>query len=181
MKRLTTLPMPVETTSVASGADWWEITKTGIQVVGYVVTWFFVHRGWSESRKQNEDRDERKELRDQINGIASSLRNVEADVVSYLTSEGATPASYWTVFFGVRQINASVVACTPFATAEIQRALVAYRQAVTDKAAPGPTSVLPTGEKLNTALRGVSSAGVTLVRALENRYREIYPFKTTQS
>jgi len=173
--------MPAATTNAASGIDWWDVAKVIIQILGYVITWTFVWRGWKESRRQNEDRDERKELRDQINGIASALRNVEADIVSYLTSsDGTTPASYWTVFFGVKQINASVVACTPFKTSEIQRALVAYRQAVTDKAASGPTAALPVGDKLNAALRGVSSAGVSLVMALENRYREVYPFKIAE-
>jgi len=173
--------MPAATTNAASGIDWWEVAKVAIQVIGYVVTWTFVIRGWKESRTQNADRDERKEIRDQINGVASALRNVEADIVSYLTStEGALSASYWTVFFGVKQINASVVACAPFKTPEIQRTLIAYRQAVTDKAASGPTATLPTGDRLNAALRGVSSAGVGLVMALENRYREMYPFKVVE-
>lgn len=171
--------MPAATTNAANGIDWWEAAKIIIQIAGYLITWTFVLRGWKESRRQNEDRDERKELRDQINGVASALRNVEADIVSYLTSAaGTSSTSYWTVFFGVKQINASVVACAPFKSSEIQRALVTYRQAVTDKAAAGPTAALPTGAKLDGALRGVSSAGVGLLMALENRYREIYPFKT---
>jgi len=173
--------MPAATTSAASGIDWWEVAKVTIQVLGYIITWTFVFKGWKESRRQNGERDERKELRDQINGVASTLRNVESDIVSYLTSaEGATSASYWTVFFGVKQVNASVVACAPFNTPEIQRSLVAYRQAVTDKAAAGPTAAIPSGDKLNSALRGVSSAGVSLVMALENRYRQIYPFKAVE-
>lgn len=167
--------MPAETTNAS---NLWELVKIGVQVVGYGVTWCIVFKGWKVSNDQNSKRDDRKELRDLVNDIADAIRNVEADVVSYLTSNEGKSASYWTVQFGVRQVNASIVGCKTFDTTAINDLLLTYRQAVTDKAMQGPDSPQPTGAQLSTALRGVSSAGTSLVRGIERRYRELYPLAT---
>ncbi|WP_139232696.1 hypothetical protein [Duganella sp. CF458] len=164
--------MPAETTNAN---NLFEFAKIGIQLVGYGVTWGIVFRGWKVSNEQNAKRDDRKELRDLVNDIADSIRNVEADVVSYLTSTEGKSASYWTVHFGVRQVNASIVGSKIFNTKPINDLLIAYRQAVTDKALQGPDSPALTGHQLSSALRGVSSAGTSLIRGIETRYREIYP------
>lgn len=167
--------MPVVTTSAAS--DGVEIAKLVIQVLGYVITWTIVLVGWNVNNSQNKRRDERKELRDQTGAIIDAIREVESNVVAYLTDvEGSRDASYWTVFFGVHQVNSAVVLCKLFKTPEIDRLLRSYRQAITDKAMPGPASTTPTGQKLDSALRTVAAAGNALVRGLETRYRDLYPF-----
>lgn len=166
--------MPVGTTSASDGIEW---AKLAIQASGYVITWIFVFIGWKVNSTQNKHRDERKELRDQIVSITDAVREVESNVVSYLTDSGAANASsYWTVYFGVRQVNASVVLCGLLKTLETDKLLRGYRQAITGQAMPGPQAAKPTGQALDSALRAVASAGNSLVRGLENRYRELYPF-----
>lgn len=166
--------MPAET---LSDKDWMEIVKIVIQVIGYIVTWLFVQHGWKVANSQNFRRDERKELRDLVSDICDSIRNVEADVVSFLTPSGeAKTSSYWTVHFGVRQVNSSLVTCSVLDTVRIREALFKYRQTLTGKVIQGPQSPLPTGFALDTALRDTSKAGGDLIRELENRYRELYPF-----
>lgn len=171
--------MPVVTTNVTSSSL--EVAKIAIQVLGYAVTWGIVFVGWRVNNSQNKRRDERKELRDQIGSIIDAVREVESNVVTYLTEQGgeSKDASYWTVYFGVHQVNSSVVLCKLFDTPEIGKRLRSYRQAITDKAMPGPTSVLPTGTQLNSVLRTVSAAGNGLVRELETRYRELYPLSSS--
>lgn len=157
--------------------DTMELVKIGIQALGYAVTWAIVLIGWRVNNTQNRKRDDRKELRDQVNDIAEAIRNVEANVVSYLTSaDGERTSSYWTVFFGVKQVNASIVSCRQFKTEAISDLLVNYRNSITDKAMPGPNAVLPAGAKLSAVLRDASSAGTSLARGIELRYRELYPF-----
>jgi CHASE3 domain sensor protein len=154
-----------------------EWVKLGIQVLGYIVTWGIVFAGWRVNNGQNKQRDERKERRDQIGDITDAIREVESNVVAYLTdSETANASSYWTVYFGVRQVNSSVVLCSLLATQEIDKLLRSYRKAVTDEAMPGPQAAKPTGHKLDAALRVVASSGNSLIRGLESRYRELYPF-----
>jgi hypothetical protein len=167
--------MPAVTTSAS---DSMELTKMGIQAVGYVVTWVIVLIGWGVSNRQNRDRDDRKEMRDHVSSLADSIREVEANVVSYLTDvEGRSASSYWTVHFGVRQVNLMVVSYANFNTGELQKLLRIYRQAITDTAMPGPSTKSPTGAKLDTTLRTVAAAGNGLVRGLESRYRELYPHR----
>jgi hypothetical protein len=166
--------MPAET---AADSSWLEVLKIFIQVAGYAVTWSIVFKGWQVTNRQNAKRDERKELRDLVNDIADGIRNTEASVVAYFTStEGPQVASYWTVHFGVRQVNASIVSCAVFNTDRLSSSLLGYRQAITGGAIQGPQSKLPTGVALDAALRGVSKAGADLTRELESRYRELFPF-----
>lgn len=154
-----------------------EILKIVIQVIGYGVTWAFVHHGWKVANAQNFRRDERKELRDLVTDICDAIRNVEADVVSFLAAaDEPKTSSYWTVHFGVRQVNTSLVTCSVLDTARIRNALLSYRQTLTGKVIQGPQSTLPTGVARDTALRDTSKAGADLIRELESRYRELYPF-----
>lgn len=172
--------MPAVTTNDASNGL--EVAKLVIQVLGYVVTWVIVFAGWRVNNSQNKYRDQRKELRDQIGAIVEAIREVESNAVSYLTDAGeSNDASYWTVYFGVHQVNSSIVLCKLLDTPEIGKVLRNYRQAITDKAMPGPTATTPTGVQLNAALRAIAAAGNSLVRALETRYRDLYPFSGVKS
>lgn len=166
--------MPAET---PNASDCMEIAKIAIQITGYIVTWLIVFSGWHVNNRHNARRDDRKELRDLVDDISELIRTVESDIVSFLTStEGPQTSSYWTVQFGVRQVNSAIVGCKVFDTDTLSNLLVAYRQAITDKAIQGPETALPKGHELSIALRGVSSAGTKLVRGLELQYRARYPF-----
>jgi hypothetical protein len=167
--------MPVE---MSQTADNYENIKIAVQAIGYIVTWLIVLVGWRVNNRQNQNRDERKELRDQINDIAEVIRNVEADVVAYLTTgDGTSTASYWTVYLGVRRVHSTIVRDQVFKTKQIETALIEYRQAITDRAMPGPAAPAKNPAELDKDLRQVSKCGNALIKALEERYSEKYPRK----
>ncbi len=153
-----------------------EWLKIAVQVIGYGVTWWIVLAGWRVSNQQNRNRDQRKEIRDQIGIVVDAIREVESNVVAYLTDgEERNVAKYWTVYFGVQQVNSSVVLCALLNSHMVEKYLKLYRQAITDTAMSGPTSTAPVGATLDSTLRTVVSSGNGLIRALEDRYRELYP------
>ena len=155
-----------------------EEVKVAVQAIGYVVTWLIVCIGWLVNNKQNRSRDERKELRDQINDVAEVIRNVESDAVAYLTVEGGSSAvSYWTVYLGVRRVHSAIVRDKVFKTDQIEDALIEYRKALTDRAMPGPSASPKSPADLDKDLRYVSSTGNTLIKTLEERYASKYPRK----
>jgi hypothetical protein len=152
--------------------------RVAIQAVGYVVTWIIVCIGWFVNNKQNRSRDERKELRDQINDIADVIRNVESDAVAYLTHEGNAPtASFWTVYFGVRRVHSTIVRDPIFETDATKLALIEYRKALTDRAMPGPSATAKSPVETNRDLQHVSSSGNALIKTLEENYSVRYPRK----
>lgn len=167
--------MPAVTSQTVSYEGW----KIAIQAAGYIITWLIVFAGWRVNNKQNQSRDDRKELRDQINDIAEVIRNVEADVVAYLIAGAGTPsASYWTVYLGVRRVHSTIVRVPVFKTSHIESALIDYRKAITDRAMPGPNAPGKTPEELDQDLRHVSKCGNALIKALEVRYADMYPRKS---
>lgn len=164
--------------AVPSPSDSWECTKIAVQAVGYAVTWMIVFFGWYVSSNQNRSRDERKELRDQINYIAEVIRNVEADAVAYLTlARGSGTVSYWTVYLGVQRVSSTIIRDQVFKTHEISNALIEYRKALTNRAMPGPKAASKTSDEIDSDLRHVSSSGNALIKALEEHYSKKYPRK----
>ena len=155
-----------------------EEVKVGIQAIGYLVTWVIVCVGWFVNNKQNRARDERKELRDQINDIAEVIRNVESDAVAYLTVKGgASTVSYWTVYLGVRRVHSAIVRDKIFKTDKIESTLIDYRKALTNRAMPGPSAPTKSPADVDKDLRYVSSTGIALIKALEECYGLKYPRK----
>lgn len=165
--------MPVPTSPETSNL---EFVKIGVQSLGYIGGWALVVWGWTVNHSQNRSRDVRKELRDRVNEIANIVRDVEADVVSYLTGEEgqSRSASFWTVQFGAKRVNASVVMSRTFNTSEIEAALISYRQAITGQALEGPNSQPKSPTARDRDMRQVSKCGNSLVRVLESRYAELY-------
>lgn len=156
-----------------------EEVKVAIQAIGYGVTWLIVCIGWYVNNKQNRSRDERKELRDQINDVAEVIRNVESDAVAFLTVPGgSTTVSYWTVYLGVRRVHSAIVRDKIFKTDIIEQALIEYRKALTDRAMSGPNAASKAPVEVNKDLRHVSSSGNALIKAIEECYTSKYPRKS---
>lgn len=153
----------------------YELWKTLFQAVGYAVTWCIIIFGWRVNEAQNRQRDQRKDLREQIDLITGFVRNVESDVVScMLMHSDRARASYWTVYFEVQRIYSDVCRIGVMKKKPVIDALIAYRAAVTEKALPGPDSARQS-EVADALLKEVSRKGNELIRAMEDRYAELYP------
>ncbi len=156
----------------------WEFYKLIIQGVGYAVTWIIVFVGWQVAHSQNAKRDQRKELRDQVDLLTQHIRTVESDVVTYLTSiDETTSVSYWAIYFGVQRINSSITRIDCFSEKYVIDALIDFRKAVTSKAISGPNSTKPVDQDLDEALKEVSRKSNGLIQVMEARYLNHYPPK----
>jgi len=152
-----------------------EWIKIGVQILGYVVGWVLVLKGWSIAQKAQRASENRKEVRAVVEGLATLVLEVQTAAVAYFTEQGEIPlkASEWWILSSIDRISRSFASLKDQIGFDVSKEITFFKRSIT------LTDFGEAGRKTRTVsdplIQKIGGAGSTLLSAIDRELTRIYP------